>query len=259
MYRTRRAASAALLAAALATGTVACGTQATSTAAKTAASGTKTAEATPKPTASKDPLAGLTSSQIAARAVTDTESAGSVHVTGTASKSGKEKKLSFDLTVVRGKGCTGSITESKDGFRIVYLGKNVWMLPNQAFKKSISGGNSAMLAFLAGKWLKVKVKSSGFGSVASMCNLSKLLAGFSFPIPGGLIKGSTATINGQRAVKLKDSGDSAYIYVSDAAKPEMIRVVDPGSGEFSFTGYGAPVTITAPPSSKVIDGSKYGL
>lgn len=251
MYHTRRTTSAILLAAALATGTVACGTQASSTAAK-AASTAKAASST------KEPLAGLSNSQVATEAIADTEAADSVHITGTVPGSGK-KKMNFDLTVVHGKGCKGSIAQSNSSFQLIYLGKSFWVMPNQAFYESTGGTNSAALSILSGKWLNVTANGSGLGSLSSMCDLNKLLGGFNFSTPGGLIKGATATINGQRSVKLKDTGDTAYMYVSDAAKPEITRIVDPGSGEFDFTAYDATATITAPPSSKVLDGSKYGF
>lgn len=252
MYHTRRAVPAVLLAATLATTAAACSTPAGST-------GAKVATATPKPTASKGPLAGLTAEQIAAKGIADIEAAGSVHVSGTVAESGK--KLTFDLTLVHGKGCQGSLSESKYSFKLVYIGKKVWIKPDRAFYKSVGGVNSAALSILSGKWLEVKAKGSNLGSFATMCKLSKLLQGFKTSAPVSIVKGPTVTVGGQRAVKIMDTGDSAYVLVSETATPELIRVVGPGSGggTFSFTAKDSASKITTPPASKVLDAAKYGF
>jgi hypothetical protein len=199
-------------------------------------------------------------SAIATKALTDVKAATSVDVAGTVTDSGQT--LTFDLTLVSGKGCQGTLTESKTGsFKLIYLGKKVWIMPDQAFYKSNGGNDPATLAILSGKWMEVKAGAGGIGSLSTMCTLSSLLGGFSSDSPSGMIKGATATINGQRAVKLTDTGDPAYVYVSDTATPELTRLYDPssGGGTIDLTNYNAPASISTPPASKVLDGSKYGF
>lgn len=133
LHHARRAVPA-FLAAALAIGAAACGTSASST-------GTKAAAATPKPTASRDPLANLTADQIATKALADVKAVTSVDVAGKMADSGQT--LTFDLTLVSGKGCQGTLTESKTGsFKLIYLGKKVWIMPDQAFYKNNGGRNA---------------------------------------------------------------------------------------------------------------------
>ena len=52
-------------------------------------------------------------------------------------------------------------------------------------------------------------------------------------------------------------------YVTDTSKPELVQLSAPkgsknGSGLVTVT-MNAPVTLTAPPASQVIDGSKLGM
>jgi hypothetical protein len=72
---------------------------------------------------------------------------------------------------------------------------------------------------------------------------------------------SHTTVNGQPAIGLKDTGDSAALYVSDSARPMILKVYDPGSGggNMNFSNYGSTPALSYPPSSEVVDGSQYGL
>jgi hypothetical protein len=49
---------------------------------------------------------------------------------------------------------------------------------------------------------------------------------------------------------LRNSGGSESIYVSISSKPEILRISDMGT--INFSGYGARVTLTPPPASDVI-------
>ena len=60
---------------------------------------------------------------------------------------------------------------------------------------------------------------------------------------------------------LKDSESVAY--VTDTSKPELVQLSAPkgaknGSGLVTVT-MNVPVTLTAPPASQVIDGTKLGM
>jgi hypothetical protein len=180
--------------------------------------------ASSSPSASADPLAALTADQIATRAVADTEKATSVRITGTTADSGQT--LGFDLLIVRGHGCEGTIEESKSGsFRLIEKGTNVWILPDAKFYRTVGGASPAVLAILNGKYLKEKTSGSGLGSLAALCALSSLLSGFS--LPAGLARSAARC---------------------------------PGSGGIALDfGYGDSAAITQPPASQVLDGSKYGF
>jgi hypothetical protein len=71
----------------------------------------------------------------------------------------------------------------------------------------------------------------------------------------------TAAISGQPALQLTDGAKPGSVYVSVSGRPQLLRVVSTGSngGQLDFTGYGTPVTLTAPPASQTLDGAKYGF
>jgi hypothetical protein len=215
------------------------------------------ASSTPAPVSGTGPFAGLTADQVAARALADTKAAPVVRITGTGSDSGQT--LTLDVTLVRGKGCQGTISEGTAGsFRLVYNGTTVWVLPDSKFYQS-NGVPAAAQAILDGKYLQVKSTDTGLGAIANLCSVSSLLGGFGTK-PTGLVISTPVTFDDMPAVKLSDIFDSAYVYVSYTARPVLLRLTDPtsGGGKLDFS-YNSTATITPPPASEVIDGSKYGF
>jgi hypothetical protein len=97
--------------------------------------------------------------------------------------------------------------------------------------------------------------------VAPRAIVSQLLSS-GFMGTGTLAKGPVTTLGGTRMLQLKVS-DGATAYVTDASKPDLVEVfalkgTKDGSGKVTFT-VGAPVTLTAPPASQVVDGSLLGF
>jgi hypothetical protein len=253
----RRLAPGALLVTALAVVTAACGASGgtSSTGASHAAS--------LSPQAVSDPLASWTAERIVQQAQTDTLAAPYVRVAGNVSSSGQQ--IAFDLTMVAGTGCQGSVTEHGIGsFTMVSLGKTVWVKPDAQFYKSEVGQNpNAQLAetLLAGKYLE-DTEGTGLGSLASMCSLHSMLGSTSSSSDdAGTTKAGTATVDGQRAVKLVNAKQHGTAYVTDTTKPEVLQITVSGSGggSLDFTYYTTPPAITPPPASQTIDGSKYGF
>jgi hypothetical protein len=141
---------------------------------------------------------------------------------------------------------------------LVMIGKTVWIKPDDAFWKTNGGNDQAVLAILSGKYIK-DAAGSGLGAMSSLCDMSNWDAHSGQPT--GMVKGGKATVDGQPALQIKDSGDSASAFVSDTAKPLVVRVVDPSStgGTFDFSDYGTVTTLTAPSASQTLDGAKYGF
>lgn len=251
----RPAALTAALAATLTAGLAACGTQGSATGASTHA--TTSASASPS-----DPLASLTATAIINKAIGDTTAASTVHFIGTSTNAGQ--KITFALTVVRGKGCTGTITEGKSGsFQVVYLGKNVWVKPDDTFWKTAAGsdsGDSATLSLLSGKWLLGSASDTAAGSLVSICSLNTLLTQAA-PATDRVVKGARTTLNGQPILPITDITQNGTVEVTDVARPELLSMTATGAngGTMTFADYGAPATITPPPSGKVINGSQYGF
>jgi hypothetical protein len=210
------------------------------------------------PASTASALAGKSAAQIASTAVADTQAASSVRLMGAGTDT--SKGVAFDLTLVRGQGCEGSLSMSKtDTFQLVYLGQTVWMKPSDAFYASL-GSNKAALSLLEGKYITVKSTNSLVGNISQLCSLNDLLG------PIGQASGSgysdtLSTVQGQPAIRIAQPGHTGYAYVSDSANPVLLEVTAPGAsgGSITFSDYNAPVRITAPPAAQTIDGSKLGL
>jgi hypothetical protein len=205
-----------------------------------------------------DPLAGETSVWVLHHASTDTEAAFAVHLTGSAQDSGHT--MTFDLSIAGSDGCTGKVAESGTGsFQLIFDGSTVWVKPDDEFWRVASGvTDPTQLAAVEGKYLTAAAGGSGLGAIASLCQLNAALKDFT-SIPDGTpgeTKGPVTRINGQRVLKVFDTKDSAYMYVTDTAQPRLLQVVDTssGGGELSFGYPGTPVAITPPPASEIITG-----
>ena len=88
--------------------------------------------------------------------------------------------------------------------------------------------------------------SAGF---APFCNAGKLVSSLA-PQLTGLVKGKTIKISGHPALQLRNGSGRESIYVSISSKPEILRISDQGT--VNFSAYGARVTLTPPPTSDVI-------
>jgi hypothetical protein len=238
-------------------GLAACGASGSSTTARNGPAGTPA-------TSAADPLADLTATAIMTKAFADIAAASSVHFTATGTGSGP--RISFAFTVVRGQGCTGSISLSTTGsFQLINLGKTVWIKPDATFLKNAGGsGPDAILGGSppAGKWLKYSTSDTySLAGMASLCLLSSLFGQPTTSATEHYAKGSRTTLNGQPVLQITDVAQHVTADVTDTANPELLRVVTTGSGAGtdSFADFGAPATITAPPASEVVEGSKYRL
>lgn len=250
MATVRRSAPGVLLTAALAVTTAACGPS-----------------HTPPPRAVMldaqavvDPLAAQTSAWILRHASANTEAAFAVQLTGAVEDSGHT--LTFDLSIGGSDGCTGNVTESKAGsFQLIFDGSTVWVKPDDEFWRVAAGiTDAAQLASVKGKYVTATAGGSGLGRIASMCQLKTLLKDFT-SIPAnapGETKGRVTHMNGQRALKVSDTRDSAYAYVTDTAQPRLLQLINPSAVGDKFTfGYpGTPVAITPPPASEILVGGQ---
>jgi hypothetical protein len=207
--------------------------------------------------APSSPLSGLSADQIATRAIANLKTAATVRVTGDVSGSGQTYDL--DLTLVRAQGCEGTMALKGTGsVKLVAVGKEVWINPDRQFWKKVGGSNAdAVLHVLSGKYMKVKATSQ-LGSLSGFCGPSQLAGSFGHT-PAGLIKGKTTTISGQATLQIKDPGDSASLFVSETAKPQIVQIAGGSEGTLTFSDYNSPVKLTAPPRRETLNGAKYGF
>lgn len=246
MATVRRSVPCALLLSALTVVLAACGSQSPPPRAVTL-----------NPAAVVDPLINQTSVQVLQHATSNTEAAPAVHVTGSTDDSGHT--LTFDLSEAGRHGCTGTLNWSGEGsLQLVSDGTIVWLKPDKEFwQVAANVTDPTELALVNGKYVTATADNSQLGQLASLCKLNSLLKGFS---PNGAqseTKGPVTRLNGQRVLKVSDTADPGYIYVTDTAQPRLLLAINPASGGGKMTfGYpGAAATIVPPPSGQVISGT----
>jgi hypothetical protein len=142
---------------------------------------------------------------------------------------------------------------------IIEADSTVYMKLSESFFTS-AGLPASEFSTVSGKYIKLS-SNSDLASFAQLCDPSTLSTAFAKQ-DTGFVKAGTATINGQQALAFKQPKNTSdgTVYVSGSATPQILRIAGPaGQGSIDFSDYNASATITAPPASQVIDGSKFGL
>lgn len=169
--------------------------------------------------------------------------ASSAHFSGNLRSNGTP--LTVDLTTVRGKGGTGSMSESGLKFDIVRIGDTVYIRGSDAFYKHFAGAAVAQL--LHGKWLKAPADHGRLKTLTPFTDLGALFAAIS-SYRGGLTNEGKTTFEGQSVVAIRDS-EGGKLYVAATGKPYPVAIVGGtkgASGTISFDNWNKPVSLSAP-------------
>jgi hypothetical protein len=208
------------------------------------------ASATPSAAPSDNGVAQLPGSEILSKALAAASSAKSVRVKGEITVDGD--KIGLDLTVSGANG-KGSVTAEGHTVELIRLNNAAYMKAGEEFWKMISGDDPqpAVAALLKDRWVKAP-PDEGFAEIFNLLDTGGIL-----PEAGPATKGETKTINGINAIGLTDETGEAVIYVATQGEPFPLRFEGPaGEGAIDFTDWNAPVEITAPPASEVLDMSQ---
>lgn len=177
-------------------------------------------------------------------------SASSVHLKGTFGQAGQAVEL--DMRLKRGVGATGSVAVGGKPLELTRVGKVAYIRGSKAFYAGLMPAAAAQQ--LAGKWLKVTSSSKDFASLLELTDFASFAKG-AFKPTGAVGKGTVVTVGGHRVVELKD-GDGSKLDVSLEGPAYPVRVSGPtsqgASQGLTFTEYGAPVVVKAPPASQVV-------
>ena len=167
-------------------------------------------------------------------------SAGSVRVAGTIHDAGQT--LALDLKITR-KGGGGTMTVQGSKVEIVRSGASVYIRAPAAFYQKVGAGQAAG-QLLDGRWLKAPASTAQFRDLASLTDLNQFVAQALKP-EGKVSKGAETTIDGQKAIELKDSQGGGSLYVATTGKPYPIEFkgVGSSSGTLTLSDWGS---VTAP-------------
>ena len=214
----------------------------------------------PDASSTADPLASLSAGKVAAEALANLKAASSLTMAGTVDDSGKN--ITFNLGLKPGHGCAGTFREGGEGsFKLIMIGKTVYLDPDAQFWKSQGGSHaSAIIALVNGRYIKISTSAASMAPMARLCDLSRQIS--SQKTTGTFTKGKLTTLGGTRFLPLVDPKEGV-LYVTDTSKPEIAQIVETkntgnGTGKLTFS-VGAPVTLTAPSASQVIDGSLFDM
>jgi hypothetical protein len=181
--------------------------------------------------------------QIVEAAKAASAQAKSVHINGTIRSSGKP--VSLDMELLAGKGGKGKISQEGFTIQLIQVNGAVYINGSAAFYNHVGGAAAAQL--LQGKWLKAPANSGELASLAELTNLSKLLDS-ALASHGKLSKGSTTTIEGQKAVAIEDTTKGGTLYVAATGTPYPLEIAKSGgeSGKVLLNRWDKPVSLSAP-------------
>jgi hypothetical protein len=182
--------------------------------------------------------------QVVSDAAKAAESASSVHMSGQVAASGKN--IGVDLSLVRGKGASGSITLHGAKIDLVLVGKNGYLRAGADFWKQF-GQAGAFTQLLADKWLQLPAGGAQFGPLTGLANERALFDRLT--IHGKLVNQGETTYQGQSVVAVHDTRKNTTLYVAASGTPYPVALLRTGhasAGTLTFDGWNESVTVTAP-------------
>lgn len=180
------------------------------------------------------PLAPDSVTTIITEAKANTIAAQSFTISG-----GPSASISVHLTIVRGLGCTGTIVQGTAKSKLIWIGKTVY---------------AHTAGMPANEWMRGTSSDSNVQGLLSLCTPGSFLAALSEPSVSNATR-SVTVYDGQPALAIslpgagQGNGQPGSIVVTDTATPVLLNISAPGSGSFTFTGYGATKTIAPPAAS----------
>jgi hypothetical protein len=202
----------------------------------------------PNGEASKPPARVLADAKAAAT------SASSVHVSGHLVSNGTP--VTLDLTMVRGKGATGSASINGLDFDAVRIGDTVYIHGSDDFYKQYAGAAVAQL--LHDRWIKASTNQPQFRSFAPLTDIGALLTEVS-KNHGKLVNDGTTTYQGQQVVTIRDTSDNSKLHVAATGKPYPVALVGGKKGQtgtIAFGDWNKAVSLSAPKNA--VDISQFG-
>jgi hypothetical protein len=190
--------------------------------------------------ASDNGIGALAPEQIASEAQRAAASAATVHVIGSIVHEGKP--ISLNVELVSDKGGMGRLAQGAGGLEVVHVDSDVYVNGGEAFYKDIVGTRAARL--LSGRWLKASDASGDLAALSALTTLDSVVA-LTLANHGPLTHAGMATIDGRRAVAVRDRAKAGTLYVAATGTPYPIEVAQPGS-RVVFDNWNKPVELSVP-------------
>ncbi|MEW1910492.1 hypothetical protein AB0442_18910 [Kitasatospora sp. NPDC085895] len=213
------------------------------------------AAASPASAQPENGVAALAGAEIVQRSVAALKEAGSVRIAGRGSSQGQT--VTFDLSADTAGNCAGTMGLSGQGtFRLVKLGTQLWVKPDEVFWRT--HGGAATEDLVGDKYLKTTTDNTDFSEIGTVCDLDALGSALVEQAPGGLAVGKPVTVDGTPAVPVTGTADGATstLTVATRGRPYPLRMERTGgeeTGRVELKEFGTPVPTETPAPSDTID------
>jgi hypothetical protein len=196
-------------------------------------------------------VASKPASEILAASTNAAKSASSVRISSTTKTGPATSTFNLELGTNSGRAAYSLIGLR---FEVLRTGGALYLRGNKTFRGRLGnklGGKTGAVAAAklpAGTWIKVPAASSSLAGLGELTNISAELPRILAPAP--VVKGTATTINGQRAITLKETTKlyNGTLYIATTGEPYPIQLVKHGrqTGKMTFTGWNDPIKLSAP-------------
>lgn len=193
----------------------------------------------------KDPFKGMSADKIAKKASNASKDAGSFTMKSRIQEKGGQ--TTGEVAVAESGDCKTKVDSAEKGhseFRTV--GKTSYLKAEEKYWKTTVG--PTMAGRVKGRWVKMSTQGQSACSVGDMFESKKLK---------GLKRADDAEVDGKKAAVLvkKKGAETTKFYVAMEGKPYFVKITNDGDnkGMATFSGFGEPVGVEAPPSGQVVD------
>jgi hypothetical protein len=184
--------------------------------------------------------------QVVADASKAASDASSFHMSGQIHSSGK--LIGVDLSLLRGKGMTGTVTVGGAKVDLVLIGNDGYMRASSNFWKQYGSQAGGLTQMLADKWIKFPGKGAQLGSLTGPLSARSLFKSLTSS-HGKLENKGETTYKGQSVVAIHDITKNSTLYVAATGAPYPVGLVKTGgrdAGTVAFDHWNEPPTLTAP-------------
>ena len=180
--------------------------------------------------------------QVVADAQRAAVNASSVHIRGHITDNGTP--LTIDLTLVKGKGGKGSLSERGAGFQVIRLGDVIYVKGSAAFLKRFAGAAAASL--LHDRWLKAPATSGRLAALSPLTDAEQLFKA-ALGQHGKLANRGATDFEGRQVVQIEDTTQGGKLYVAATGDPLPVALRGSAQqGSVDFSDWNADATVEAP-------------
>ena len=202
-------------------------------------------------TGSAASLDGLTADQVLAKAHAVAGAAKSVRLKGDLAPG-----VTVDLLLAGVARGSGTVTQQGGRIELVRVGNDLYFkADDQALSDTVAQGDAAIVAKIAGRYVKGVVDTAGFADFAGLLDLVDFVNTGLKP-EGAISRVDGVLVNGVATVGLKstDAKGGGVLYVASEGDPYPLRL-QPSTGAEAITmsDWDAEATIEPPPADQIID------